>query len=244
MKQHLPPVLTLALMILACNGDGQPTSTPAAPVSGQQAATTTSSTGDMSERDSWLKPEVIIETMSIPGPLAGKVVADLYADDGYFTIKLLQEGARVIAIQRDKGAADALRVRAAEAGFGPEKLEVRLVQGNEAGISMEEADLALLYGNYRNIADKRSYFAQVRSGLKGLNQLWIIDWLPKESPVGPPMEMRISDAVVMDEMELHGFTDIGSWSAKLPYHFLMFCMDFPEEDPNMPGGMPPPPGMQ
>lgn len=175
------------------------------------------------ERDSWQRPDLVFEVM---GDLRGRLVADLFSDDGYFTFKLVEQGARVLAIGVDAAKLEDIARRAAEMGLPEGQVVTRLVQPGEPGISMEEADVALCVNNYLNIRDRRDYFTRVRAGLRSPKQVIIIDWLPKDSPVGPPANMRISDMDVMDEIELYGFTDIGSYSAKLPYQFLMFAQDF------------------
>ncbi len=58
------------------------------------------------ERDRIQKPEEIIALMG--NNLTGMTIADLFADDGYITFKLLNAGANVIAIVNDAEKAKAI----------------------------------------------------------------------------------------------------------------------------------------
>ncbi len=205
----------------------KPASDPTAGTGSSEPTATAPQLAPASEEDAWRKPEVLV---SIIPPVVGKSVAVLFAGDGYYAFKLVEAGARVIAIEPDGAQAGRLREAAAKRGIGTDRLEVRQVaQGT--GLNPGEADMAFCSRSYLTVPDRINYFRQVRSALKSPAPLVLVDFAPAESPVGPPVSERISEQAVMDEMELLGCTDIGAYGKKLPYQWVVIAMDFvPDPD--------------
>ena len=77
------------LLLLACSGKAPDPSIPA-PAPPPQ----TGSTAD----DEWLMGDSVLAVM---GDVHGLIIVDLFAGDGYYTEKLLDAGARVLAIDDD-----------------------------------------------------------------------------------------------------------------------------------------------
>ena len=104
-------IIPAILLFAACGNDPQGT---AGTGSENTPTSTTTAASTEDPRDTWQQPaEVLrmIEEGQADKNLTGKVVADLFCGDGYFTMKLLERGATVIAI--DIKAGDAI---AAELG--------------------------------------------------------------------------------------------------------------------------------
>jgi hypothetical protein len=102
--------------------------------------------------------------------------------------------------------------------------------------------MALSTRPFLSIPDRVGYFTKVKASVKMPRQVFIVDFLPVQSPVGPPMEQRVNEEQVMDAMEPCGFTDIGGYSKILPYRFVVQAMEFVEgpDAPQLPAG----PGQQ
>ncbi len=162
----------------------------------------------------------------VMGGVSGKTVADLFAGDGSYTFKLLEAGARVIAIETDQASLKAIEVKAQELGYGPDKLVTRLVKEGEPGITTGEVDRALCTRTYLTIQDRVVFFSRVKAGLAAKGQLIIVDFLQEHTPMGPPMELRVNVEQIMDELEPCGFTDIGGYTKKIPYRFIVQAMEF------------------
>lgn len=228
--QILPAVT--AILTLACNTDnGRTGSSGTNGTSKNPVAVAQQDTA----RDAWQKPEVIIQLMGgVEQSVKGKLVADLFAGDGYMTFKLIEAGANVIAIDTDPNALAAIEDRKRQLGLGDDRLRVRQVNEGEPGITNEEADLALSMHRIGYMNDILGYFAKVRQGLKAPKMVCIVDFLPSPSPMGPPMEKRYSETQMMDILEPAGFTDVGSYGKKLPYQYVMLALDF-VPGPDTPG---------
>jgi hypothetical protein len=98
--------------------------------------------------------------------------------------------------------------------------------------------MALCTRAYLGIPDRINYFQKVKPCIKYPNQLFIVDFLPEQSPVGTPMELRVTSEQVMDDMEPVGFTDVGAYTKKLPYRYVVQAMMFQEgpDAPALPAG--------
>lgn len=188
---------------------------------GQGTQVATSSSGQ--EDGSWRQPAALFSTFP---PYQGKTVLNMYAGDGFYAFELVRSGANVIATDPDPENVRRMEVRKKELGLGDDRLRVRLASPDAPGVGPGEADLALCVHTYMAIPDRINYLRKVRAMLPSPAPLILVDFNPAPSPVGPPMDQRVSDQFVMDEMELVGGTDIGGFSKKLPYQWIVVCMDF------------------
>lgn len=222
---HLLPCLAL---LMACGNDGSTGTTTGTTTGDARSATAPGDPG----RDEWQKPGVIFELM---GGVGGKTVADLFAGDGYMTRNLLGAGANVIAITNTAAEAEALEKWKSDQGLGDDRLKIRTATSGDPGIGMEEADMALCMHHYTQIQDRGAFFFKVRQGLKAPKVVYIVDFLKTQTPVGPPIETRVGETQVMDELEPSGFTDIGAYTLKLPYQYVVIGQDF-VPGPDTPGG--------
>lgn len=180
------------------------------------------------DRDSWQRPH---ELMQMIGPdIKGMTVADLFAGDGYFTFKLIEAGANVIAIENDPEKVARLEERKRELGLGDDRLRIRAVPVGDPGIANAEADVALITHRYTGIKNKASYISRLRQGLVPPRPLFIIEWQYRETPVGPPLEERMPLENLMDEVGELGYSDIGAHSAKMPYQVIFLATDYMELD--------------
>lgn len=230
MIHRLAVAMSVMLFLLTACGPSA-TSTGPSPgpgTDGPAAPGNSSATAEQwAQEASWRQPEVL---WSIIPKVAGTTVANLFAGDGYYAFELVKAGARVIAIETDAGLAEQIKQQARSLGIGSDVLEVRLVEQG-TGLNPGEADMAFCAKSYLTIPDRINYFRQVRSALKSPAPLILVDFIPSETPVGPPVQDRIPDQAVMDEMELVGCTDIGAYGKKLPYQWVVIAMDF-VADPN------------
>ena len=219
-------------MLIASCGAEEPvadTDTPRTPAAPAPAAGPS--------RDEWQRPQELLNVMG--AHLVGNTVADLFADDGYFTFKLLDAGANVIAVVDSEAKAIAIRQEKDRQGIPDTRLQVRVSGPDEPGLGMAEADVALLAHSYLKIPDRASYFEKLRAGLREPRTLYILDWQYRLTPIGPPIEQRIRMEDVMDEMGIYGFAGVGALGNKIPYHVIYMASDAPPGEEIMPENIPP-----
>lgn len=208
----------LSVSLIASCGEKPP------PTTGQPTTTTSTPTAPAPAIDAGQQDADTL--FRVMGGVSGKTVADLFADDGAYTFKLLAAGARVIAIGTEPASLAAIEQKARELGYGPDRLIIRQVQEGDPGIASGEVDRALCTRTYLTIPDRVVFFSRVKAGLAAKGQLIIVDYLQERTPMGPPMELRVNVEQIMDELEPCGFTDIGGYTKKIPYRFIVQAMDF------------------
>ncbi len=176
------------------------------------------------ERDTWQRPEELIALMG--QDLSGMTIVDLFADDGYFSFKMVSAGARVIAVVNDPANADRIEQRKKEQGVGDDRLVVRTVPAGDPGIGPNEADMALLAHQFLRIADRRTYFKLLRRGLREPRPLFMLEWQNRQTPMGPPVSERRSVDEIMDMFSELEYSDVGAHSAKIPDQVIFVITDY------------------
>jgi hypothetical protein len=63
----------------------------------------------------------------------------------------------------------------------------------------------------------------------------IVDWLRTPTPIGPPLHERMTEVQVMDSMDVLMISDVGAYTQKLPYQYIVIAQDLvlSEEDLKM-----------
>lgn len=214
------PLLAGVLLTACTNGTPPPTGAEAPAPAGNSTPQSTTSTA---ERDAWQKPQEVFYLMG--NDLRGRTIADLAAGDGYFTFKLIEVGANVIAISDDQRELDAIEARKKQMKLGDERLRTRLSPKGDPGLAPEEVDACLLVHSYVSIPDKKEFLTRVYRGTRMPKPLFILEWLYGETPMGPPMTDRMSSERIMDDIGVAGYTDVGTYSAKIPYQAFIFASD-------------------
>lgn len=206
--------------LLACGGDRSADPSNTNTQTGPSASQAPAPTGD-----DW---HLCDSLWHIAGGVNGKTVADLFVGDGYYTMKLLEAGAHVIAMDDDPRNIEALQKRKEELKIGDDRLIIRTSTPGLPALSVGEVDLALCTRPFISIPDRDGYFTKVKAAIKPPSMLLIVDFLPEQTPVGTPMDQRVNSEQVMDAMEAPGFTDIGAYTKLVPYRFVVQAMDYVE----------------
>jgi hypothetical protein len=224
--------LFLASCLVACSAcEDKPTDASSAangstPTTGGGSATATPGCPPAHTPDDWHTVDSLFVAMD---GVNGKTVADLFVGDGYYTMKLLEAGARVIAMDDDPRNIEALQAKKEELGICDERLIIRNGTPGTPNLSLNEVDIALCTRQLLSIPDPVGYFTKVRSCIRFPSNLFLVQFLPEQTPVGPPLDERLPEDRVMDAMEPCGFTDIGSYSKKMPYRYMVHALMFSGE---------------
>ena len=173
------------------------------------------------ERAEWQKPDSVIAFL---GDLEGKTVMDIGSGTGYFSFRLAKAGARVIAADVDERFLDYIEQKKKEEGWTDEQVETRHVPYDSPNLQKAEADLVFMVNVYHHIEQRSSYFAKVKEGLKPGGRLVVIDFIKEETPVGPPVEMKLEPEQVVGELKEAGFTDLQVNEKMLPYQYIVTAM--------------------
>jgi len=170
------------------------------------------------EREEWQKPDSVIALM---GDISGKTVMDIGCGTGYFSVRLAEKKAKVICADVDEEFQAYVDQRKEEEGYSDEQIETRLIPYDSPDLTEGEADFILIVDTYHHIENRKNYFQQVKQGLKQGGRLMVIDFEKRETPHGPPVEMRISAEKVMEELEDAGFNKLEIDTDLLPYQYIV-----------------------
>ena len=223
-RSHL---FIFALALIACNSEDPGTST--APTADTKTASV--AVDPWKERDQWQHPEGMIGMMG--GDLRNRVVADLFADDGYFTFKLLDAGADVIAVVNEPAQAERLEELKKAKGLTDDRLRIRLVPVGDPGLMPEEADMALMVHRFTTLSDRKSYFNLMRRGLRYPYLLFMLEWPKKQTQHGPPLAMRAAPEEIMETIGSLNYTDVSFNAATIPDQVIYVAHD-PMDDMGSP----------
>jgi cyclopropane fatty-acyl-phospholipid synthase-like methyltransferase len=170
-------------------------------------------------RDEWQKPATVIALL---GDLSGKTVADIGAGSGYFSFRLAKKAQKVIAIDIDQRFLDYINQK--NAGLA-EKLpiETRLAAEDDPRLAPNEVDIVIIVNTYHHIENRPVYFANVREKLNKNGALIVVDYFKKELPVGPPTDIKLSEAAVIGELKKAGFENITVDSKSLAYQYIIIA---------------------
>ncbi|MEO8067447.1 MAG: methyltransferase domain-containing protein [Flavobacteriales bacterium] len=227
--------VALACAGLSACGNGNTATTTPTIVADNGQPTNAATTGD--PRDNWQRPQEVFSSM---GGIKGKVVADLFAGDGYIAFNMLEAGAaKVIAIDADPANIAAMQSRKGALGISDDRLVIRQAEPGETGLGAEEVDLTFLFNRYTTIQDRASFMRKVRAATRSPRTVYIIDFLVAETPVGPPVAQRMTDAQMMDELGEYDYTDMGARGNILPYQYILFAQDYIDGAEAEPGPLQP-----
>lgn len=171
---------------------------------------------ESSERDAYQQPQKVLTYL---GDLDHKVVMDIGAGSGYFSVKLAAEGARVIAADVNDEFQNALRKRIEKNDL--KNIELRKIPYDNPMLSPGEVDIVMIVNTYHHIENRSDYFTKVRSGTREQGELVIIDFFKTEVPVGPPVDHKVSIDEVIAELKVAGYSSLDINVDLLPYQYII-----------------------
>lgn len=171
-------------------------------------------------RDTWQKPEEILNALDIK---KGQIIADIGAGSGYLTVKLSERvgvTGTIYAADIQQEMLDYISKRLVEKGIK----NVSLVLGtmDDPKLPPNSLDIAILLSTYHEIAQPIDFIKKVKLALKPQGKLAILEF-SDESPIGPPIQVRLPVDLVINELKQAGFTLSQRHTFLLPYqYFLVF----------------------
>lgn len=170
------------------------------------------------ERDDYQQPDTVIAFL---GDLSGKKIMDIGAGTGYFSFKLAEAGASVIAADVNDRFQEFIKERKEKLSVGDDEISLRKLSYDSPSLDSAEVDMVIIVNTYHHIEDRIAYFSKVKNGLKPDGKLVVIDFFKKDLPVGPPTEMKIAQSQVADELKQAGFESVDLNNSLLEYQFVL-----------------------
>jgi ubiquinone/menaquinone biosynthesis C-methylase UbiE len=170
------------------------------------------------ERARWQKPSRVLATL---GVRRGSVVADVGAGPGYFTVPLARAvgtTGRVYAVDPGLPHLDRLRARLAKAGL--RNVTPVLGRGDDPHLPPRSCDLVLVVNTYHHFPDGPAFLRRAASALRPGGVLAAIDFDKRETPVGPPVDHRVSREAFLRAAAKAGLRLVGEHRF-LPYQYFL-----------------------
>ncbi len=216
--------IVAALAVVACGGERPaPAPAPAEPALGARVFPLGAAAAlDDHDRERWQRPDEVVEALGIP---AGARLADIGCGTGYFTLRLLAavgpEGT-VLAVDVQQGMLDILARRLREADRT--RVVLRRTAAGEPLSPGDGVDLALCANTLYEVEEdaQAAFVSRLAAGLAPGGRLAVIEWLPKPTGLGPPVEQRLAPQRIRALAEAAGLA-LEKEHVFLPMHsFLVF----------------------
>jgi arsenite methyltransferase len=171
-------------------------------------------------RDAYQKPHEVITALKLK---EGEVIADIGAGSGYFTFRLAHhvgDTGRVYAVDVSPDMILHLNRRIRDLNL--KNVVSILAAPDDPLLADASIDRFFICDTWHHIENHDRYLALMKKMLRPGGQVVMIDFKKAETPVGPPMEMRIDSDDLLREMEKNGFR-LEAEHTFLPYqYFLVF----------------------
>ncbi|HEY0969431.1 MAG TPA: methyltransferase domain-containing protein [Gemmatimonadales bacterium] len=141
------------------------------------------------ERRALLDPAAFVRSLAIP---RGATVADLGAGPGFFTPALAEATGptgRVLALDVAPEMVALLRAQPL-----PNQVEVLQSEENRLPLADGTVGLALLAFVLHELTEPLRFLAEARRVMSPDGRLVMLEWVPQEEPIGPPLHERLSAA--------------------------------------------------
>jgi ubiquinone/menaquinone biosynthesis C-methylase UbiE len=154
-------------------------------------------------RDAYQKPHEVITALRLK---KGEVIADIGAGSGYFTFRLSNHvggAGRIYAVDISPDMIVHLNRRIRD--LRAKNVVTILAAPDDPLLADASIDRFFICDTWHHIADHPRYLALLRKMLKPGGEVVMIDFKKAQTPVGPPLEMRIDRDDLLREMEGNGF---------------------------------------
>ena len=175
-------------------------------------------------RDEWQRPAEVLNALALK---RGQSACDIGAGPGYFTLRLAEavgpEG-RVYAVDVEPQILTALRRRLGEAGAA----NVVPILGLPGDPLLPPAvcDVVLIVDTYHHFPDGPAYLRRLARALRPGGRIVNIDYDKRPTPVGPPLDHRLSRPEFITEATAAGLEVIGE-PILLPHQYFLILQPKP-----------------
>ena len=173
------------------------------------------------ERIKTQKPDEVIASL---GDITGKTIMDIGAGTGYFSFRMVNKGAKVIAADVDERFQNFIAAKRDNLNIAADKLETRLVKYEDCLLKTHEADIVIIVDTYHHIEDRIAYFKKVKDGLKQGGKLLVLEYKKMDIPIpSPPFSMKLDPKTIETELKESGFTKFTLDYDIMPYQYTIIA---------------------
>lgn len=121
-------------------------------------------------------------------PVPGDIIVDVACGSGFFSISLSGNVSEVIAIDSNEAALDHLRKKIAESGTD----NVTVQHGDVCGFVPESGNKVFISNAFHDLSCREAFLSNYIKKLG--NPVFILIEIKHEAPIGPPGNIKISEA--------------------------------------------------
>lgn len=162
-------------------------------------------------------------TLARTGLEKSHVLADIGAGSGIFTIPAAAACSKVYALEINEDMLTIIGDKAKANKF--ENIELVKVSDNRFGMDDGCADMALMVTVLHEISDSSEFLCEVKRILKEYGKLVVIEFFKEQTPMGPPIDHRISKEEVKSELAPWGFSLRQDFDLGPNFYCLVFSAD-------------------
>ncbi len=170
------------------------------------------------KREEWQKPDEVVKMLNLR---PGDVIADIGAGTGYFTrrfaVAVGPEG-KALGLDIEPSMVKYMKEDAQKLGL--KNYEARIVKADDPELAPESVDIIFICDTYHHIEERVMYLANLKKALKPNGRIVIVEFYKRETPVGPPLEMKLSEETVREEFRQAGYHLTRS-PVFLPYQYFL-----------------------
>jgi SAM-dependent methyltransferase len=149
---------------------------------------------------------------------------DLGCGTGYFTFRMIDSGATVIAADIDDRFLKYVDSVRDARGVAKKLVQTRKVPADNPMLDKREVDIVLVVNTYHHLEDRVNYLRKIKAGLRQYGYVVIIDFVKKDLPMGPPTAQKLSPDDVVRELKMAGFSQFKTEDKTLPYQYIVFAL--------------------
>lgn len=163
------------------------------------------------ERLKTLNPDVIWEALDMQKL---EVLVDIGAGTGFFAKKFVKKisGGKIYTCDTSKIMIEWMKENITENNIIP-----LLCSESSIALENETADLVYMINVHHELLEPEKLLSEAYRLLKPNGKITIIDWKKEEMADGPSIEKRISEEIIIQQLQKSGFNNVVSYNI-LPLH--------------------------
>ena len=162
------------------------------------------------QRDGWQKPHEVVQALALR---PDEAIADVGAGTGYFSRRFARHAGTAYAVDIDSN----LLARAAEGA--PANHRTILAAPDDPKLAAKSVDTIFFCDVLHHIGNRPAYYEKLDKALRPGGRIVIVDFHKRQTPMGPPLSMRLSAEEVEGELARAGFKKTKEFGF-LPYQYF------------------------
>ncbi len=168
-----------------------------------------------SERKSYMPVETFFKRVQ---PQAEEIWLDFGAGPGYFALPLAKLVKKVIATDLSPQMLQICKQRAAQQGL--HNIDCIELNSHNLALKSNSIDKTLLSNVFHELDKPLPYLQEIHRVLKHLGKLFIIDWKVEQMEIGPPLEHRLHEDIIIEVCKQANFEFGWQWD-DYPLHYVL-----------------------